>query len=97
VNAPIRAMLLIPVCALALGPAAAADAPVAIVSAPPEEGGPSMHLSRAGLGSLYWAARHRAQAWRVLLPVQKGSVAYDDIRARCAASTSAPSALTACP
>jgi hypothetical protein len=35
-------------------------------------------LSRTGLGSLYWAARHPAQAWRVLLPIQDGCVTQAD-------------------
>jgi hypothetical protein len=40
------------------------------------------HLSLVGLGSLYWAARHPTQAWRVLLPIQPddGSDASADIR-----------------
>jgi hypothetical protein len=59
----IPTLLLIPVCALALDPRNAAGAPpeaedtptVAIVTASPSEP-PDIHLSRAGLGSLYWAA-----------------------------------------
>jgi hypothetical protein len=31
---------------------------------------PDTHLSVAGIASLYWAARHPTQAWRVFLPVQ---------------------------
>jgi hypothetical protein len=34
----------------------------------PENSG--THLSLTGLGSLYWAAHHPTQAWRVLLPIQ---------------------------
>jgi len=42
---------------------------VAIVAAQllPENSG--MRLFATGLGSLYWAARHPTQAWRVLLPI----------------------------
>jgi hypothetical protein len=69
---------------------------VAIVTAVPEEPADT-RLSRAGLGSLYWAARHPAEAWRVLMPVQEGSVAYADIRARCALVSNAPSGQAACP
>jgi hypothetical protein len=35
----------------------------------PEES-PETHPSVGGFAALYWAARHPAQAWRVLLPVQ---------------------------
>jgi len=101
----IPALLLVSV--RALSPALADDAAdtpaasddtqtIAIVTAVPEE--PSdTRLSRAGLGSLYWAARHPAEAWRVLMPVQEGSVAYADIKARCAMVSNAPSDQTACP
>jgi hypothetical protein len=55
------------------------------------------HLSLAGLGSLYWAARNPAHAWTVLLPVQPGDVAYGDIRTSCVLSTNTSSAEPACP
>ena len=45
-------------------------ATVAITPAPAEQS--HVHLSRAGVGSLYWAAHHPAEAWRVLLPIQPG-------------------------
>jgi hypothetical protein len=99
------AMLL--VCVRAVSPALADDSAhtpaasddtetVAIVIAVPEET-PDTHLSRLGLGSLYWAAHHPAQAWRVLMPVQEGSVAYADLRARCALVSNALSGQAACP
>jgi len=69
---------------------------VAIVTRVPQET-PDTRLSRAGLGSLYWAARHPAEAWRVLTPVQQGSVAYADSRARCAIVSNAPRGQAACP
>jgi len=60
---------------------------VAVVVTPsaPDESS-NTHLSRTGIGSLYWAARHPAQAWRVLLPIVPGdgSAASEDIRVRCA-------------
>jgi hypothetical protein len=99
----IPALLL--VCVRAVSPALADDAahtPAAsddtqtVVIAVPEET-PDTHLSRLGLGSLYWAAHHPAQAWRVLMPVQEGSVAYPDLRARCALVSNAPSDQAACP
>jgi len=31
---------------------------------------PDTHLSGAGIASLYWAARHPTQAWRVFFPIQ---------------------------
>jgi hypothetical protein len=101
----IPALLL--VCVRAVSPALADDAAqtpaasddtqtVATVTVVPEE--PSdTRLSRAGLGSLYWAARHPAEAWRVLMPVQEGSVAYADLRARCAIVSDAPNGQAACP
>jgi len=57
------------------------------------------YISRAGIGSLYWAARHPAQAWRVLLPVQRGDEfdAYVAISAHCTVVPSAPAARAACP
>lgn len=80
--------LVIFACALSFGVADAADVPaapgdmesgaIATVHFLPEE--PSnTRFSRTGLGSLYWAARHPAQAWRVLLPIQDGSVARADV------------------
>jgi hypothetical protein len=101
----IPALLLVSVRALTPALAGdAADAPavsddtqtLAIVTAVAEE--PSdTRLSRAGLGSLYWAAHHPAEAWRVLMPVQEGSVAYADVRARCAMVSNAPSGQATCP
>jgi hypothetical protein len=99
------ALLLIPVCGLSFGVAAAADAPaapddthgVALVTAHllPKEASDT-RLPCAGLGSLYWVARHPAQAWRALLPIQEGSVAYADVRVRCALLTNAPSGQAPC-
>ncbi len=105
-NKFISAFLLIQVCSLSVGMAYAADAPaasydaqsVAIVTAhvPPEEKS-NTRLSLAGLGSLYWAARHPEQAWRVLLPVQSGGVAYADLIARCTVSMNASIGAADCP
>lgn len=46
---------------------------------------PPLHVSSTGLGSLYWAANHPAQAWEILLPVQPTDPtgAYADIREQC--------------
>ena len=73
---------------------------VAIVSAlPTPEDGSNTHLSRSGIGSIYWAARHPAQAWRVLLPIVPGdgSAAFEDIRAECATFVRSPGGQPACP
>jgi len=97
-------LLLLSVHALSSAVAHAGDEPAAsddtqtaaIVIAVPEET-PDTRLSRVGLGSLYWAAHHPGEAWRVLMPVQEGSVAYADLRASCALVSNAPSGQTACP
>jgi hypothetical protein len=104
VNKLVPGVLLVSVHALSFAVAHAGEEPAAsddtqtadIVIAVPEET-PDTHLSRVGLGSLYWAAHHPAQAWRVLMPVQEGSAAYADLRARCAPISNAPSGQTACP
>ena len=73
---------------------------VAIVGAPsPPEESSNTHLSRTGIGSIYWAARHSAQAWAVLLPIVAGdgSVASEDIRARCATFVRQPGGQATCP
>ena len=82
-------------------PADADEMPhVAIVGAPPTpEESSYTHLSRSGIGSIYWAARHPAQAWRVLLPIVPGdgSTAFEDIRAECATFVRSPGGQPACP
>jgi hypothetical protein len=58
---------------------------------------PDTHLSVAGIASLYWAARHPTQAWRVFLPVQlDGYDAYAGISATCAVFARAQSRPVAC-
>jgi hypothetical protein len=59
---------------------------------------PETHVSHAGIGALYWAARHSAQAWRVLLPIRPrdGSGASEDLRKRCALFAKPPSGRAAC-
>jgi hypothetical protein len=41
---------------------------------------------RTGIGSIYWAAGHPAQAWKVLLPIvpNDGSAVSEDFKAACA-------------
>ena len=50
---------------------------VVITPAPAEESS-GVHLSSVGVGSLYWAARHPSNAWRVLLPVEPGHPLGDE-------------------
>lgn len=73
---------------------------VVAASVPPEEKS-NLHLSRAGIGSLSWAAKNPAQAWRLVYPVQPGDAdgAYQDFRAQCAATLLAdtPSGKPTCP
>lgn len=81
-------------------PADADEMHVAIVSAPPTpQDSSNTHLSRSGIGSIYWAARHPAQAWRVLLPTVPGdgTAAFEDIRAECATFVRSPGGQAACP
>jgi hypothetical protein len=74
-----------------------AVAVVAAQSVPEEE--PDTHLSVTGIGSLYWAARHPAQALSVLLPMRPrdGSQASEDSRVLCAIFVRPPSGRAACP
>jgi hypothetical protein len=73
--------------------------PVAVVSTsllPEDRSGTS--LSRAGIGSIFWAARHPRQAWRVLFPMRPGDEfnAYADIGTKCPVFPSAPGGRPAC-
>jgi hypothetical protein len=66
--------------------------PVAVVAGSSQSQDTSgTYVSPAGIGSLYWAARHPTQAWRVLLPVQPGDEfeAYESMSAKCALVPSA--------
>jgi hypothetical protein len=69
---------------------------VAIVGAPPEE---NTHVSRAGIGSIYWAARHPSQSWRALFPIvpRDGSSASEDLRVKCATFARPPGGQASCP
>jgi hypothetical protein len=42
--------------------------PLEIVAAPLSESRAPVQVSLVGIGSLYWAAQHPSQAWRVALP-----------------------------
>jgi hypothetical protein len=66
---------------------------VTIVSLPsPLEEELDTHPSGAGIASLYWAARHPTQAWRVFLPIQlDGNDTAADLTATCAVIPTVPS------
>ena len=73
--------------------------PVIIVAAPSQlEEEPDTHPSLGAVASLYWAARHPAQAWRVFLPIQLDGdeSSADDITANCAVFAAVPSGPVAC-
>ncbi len=74
------------------------EAPESIVITPSPEQGSNTHLSRTGLGSLFWAAFHPAEAWRVLLPVEPGDGfdIYADMRLHCATYAAVPLQQAAC-
>ena len=74
-----------------------AHAPAEELEEPEEQ--PNFHVSPAGLGSLYWAARNPDQAWRVVFPVQPDDAtdAYADFKARCEFITSQLNSSPACP
>jgi hypothetical protein len=43
---------------------------IPVIGAPlPAERGSDLHVSGTGIGSLYWAFRHPAKAWEVVLPI----------------------------
>ncbi len=74
------------------------EAPEAIVITPSREGGSNTHVSRTGVGSLFWAAFHPSEAWRVLLPVQSGDDfdVYADVRLHCATYAVTPVQQSVC-
>ncbi len=73
---------------------------ISIVAAPvlPERG-PRFHVSRAGIGSLYWAARNPSQAWRVVVPIQPDDAdgTYEDAREQCGLVTNVLAGIPSCP
>jgi hypothetical protein len=73
---------------------------VAIVGGPTlSEESLNTRVSSIGVGAVYWAGRHPAQAWRVLLPIvpRDGSAASEDIRVKCATFERPPSSQASCP
>jgi hypothetical protein len=84
---------------LATVPADLEEEPQSVAIVVVSSQGSDVNLSLVGVGSLYWAARHPAQAWRVLLPMQPGDEfdSYSDIRTICAVAPSASDGRAACP
>jgi hypothetical protein len=56
-------------------------------------------VSRAGIGSLFWAVRNPVQGWRVILPIQpdRGSDPPSEVTTWCRAFVRAPIGRAACP
>lgn len=56
------------------------DANPALSVNPPTlvSGEKSPAVENTGIGSLYWAARHPRQAWRVVLPIHSGEKPWED-------------------
>ncbi len=87
----------VPVRALSVDTADSDDEQAVAVTAPVVQDKSNTHLSLAGLGSLFWAAGHPAQAWKIVTPVQPGGVAYADLAAQCAVASSESAREAACP
>ena len=60
---------------------------ISVVGVSLPDGTSDLEISRAGLGSLYWAARRpAARAWRVMLPItpDEAPIVYEHLRVECA-------------
>lgn len=60
---------------------------ISVISASLPEGTSNLEVSRAGLGSLYWASRRpAARTWRLVFPVtpDDAPIVYQDLRVQCA-------------
>jgi hypothetical protein len=76
-----------------------------VVVTPGEDHRPYASVAPAGLGSVYWALRHPAQSWRVLMPVQPGdefntdreiALAYNDPMSSCPGFPGTPNVRPVC-
>ena len=65
------------VVAIRVGPAAAQSS--SRMAAAADQDAPDVHISRSGLGSLYWAAQHPELAWLVLLPIRAGKAPGNEV------------------
>ena len=72
----------------------------------PSSDTPRTRIGPVGIGSLWWAALHPDQAWRVLLPVQAGDefdmdtnlkLAYSDTLSECPGFVGTPNVRPICP
>jgi hypothetical protein len=64
-----------------------------------EDESPDVHVSRAGIGSVYWAARHPSQAWRIFAPLaaDAGTRLFRDVTIRCEMVADRSEYETGCP
>jgi hypothetical protein len=69
-----------------------------VIAGSPQSPEERSSLAHTGIGSIYWAARNPAEAWRALLPIvpDGGSAESQDIKAECA-SVTPPGGQMACP
>jgi hypothetical protein len=69
-----------------------------VIAGSPQSPEERSKLTRTGIGSIYWAAHHPAEAWRVLLPIvpDGGSAGSQDVKAECA-GVRPPGGQMACP
>jgi hypothetical protein len=72
---------------------------ISVIDASAPEEISDLHVSRTGIGSVYWAARHPAEAWRVVVPITPDSESSlsEDIKVECATFEAAASGRSACP
>ena len=80
--------------------------PMEFVVVTPGLEGSNTRVAPVGIGSVYWAATHPAQAWRVLMPVQEGdefdtdrevALAYNDVQSDCPGFPGTPNVRPICP
>jgi hypothetical protein len=76
-----------------------------IIVTPGEQAQSNLQVAPAGLGSLWWAALHPTQAWRIFLPVREGdefnidreiALAYDDPNSDCPGFPGTPNVRPVC-
>jgi len=77
-------------------PQATEDIAVVDISA---QASPDLHISRAGVGSVYWVTHHRPQAWMIFAPMaaDKNTRLFEDVRVQCEIRASSSQYQTGCP
>ncbi len=60
---------------------------------------PDFHVSRAGVGSVYWVTHHPAQGWMLFAPLatDKDTRLYRDVRVQCEMLANSSQYQTGCP